>query len=70
MYVSCTVSVVDVVLVMDHERLYHELQRDLPQTTRVVPMPKSGGVSYWTSPLTPLSQLVVANMHIHIKFSH
>ncbi len=36
---------VDVVLVMDHERLYHELQRDLPEFTRIVPMPKSGGVS-------------------------
>ena len=36
---------VDVVLVLDHERLYHDLQRDLPNTTDVVPLPKSGGVS-------------------------
>lgn len=36
---------VDVVLVLDHERLYLDLQRDLPSTTNIVPLPKSGGVS-------------------------
>jgi polyribonucleotide 5'-hydroxyl-kinase len=35
---------VDVVLVLDHERLYLDLQRDLPKTTEIVPLPKSGGV--------------------------
>lgn len=35
----------DVVLVLDHERLYLDLQRDLPSTTNIVPLPKSGGVS-------------------------
>ena len=35
---------VDVVLVLDHERLYHDLQRDLPSKTEIVPLPKSGGV--------------------------
>ena len=37
--------VVDVVLVLDHERLYNDLQKDLPSATHVVPLPKSGGVS-------------------------
>jgi polyribonucleotide 5'-hydroxyl-kinase len=35
---------VDVVLVLDHERLTLDLQRDLPKTTEIVPLPKSGGV--------------------------
>ncbi|KAG8004014.1 Polyribonucleotide 5'-hydroxyl-kinase Clp1 [Nibea albiflora] len=35
---------VDVVLVLDHERLYNELKRDLPHFVRVVLLPKSGGV--------------------------
>lgn len=35
---------VDVVLVLDHERLCNDLQRDLPDTTQIVPLPKSGGV--------------------------
>ena len=37
-------SPVDVVLVLDHERLYNDLQRDLPSTTHIIPLPKSGGV--------------------------
>ena len=36
---------VDVVFVLDHERLFHDLQRELPCTTQIVPLPKSGGVS-------------------------
>lgn len=35
---------VDVALVLDHERLCNDLQRDLPSTTQIVPLPKSGGV--------------------------
>ncbi|XP_039275624.1 protein CLP1 homolog [Nilaparvata lugens] len=35
---------VDVVLVLDQERLYNELVRDLPSFVRVVLLPKSGGV--------------------------
>lgn len=35
---------VDVVLVLDQERLYNELKRDLPHFVRVVLLPKSGGV--------------------------
>ena len=32
-------------LVLDHERLYIDLQKDLPSSTSIVPLPKSGGVS-------------------------
>ena len=38
---------VDVVLVLDHERLTLDLQRDLPKTTEIVPLPKSAGVSVY-----------------------
>ena len=37
-------AAVDVVLVLDHERLYNDLQRELPRSTNVVALPKSGGV--------------------------
>jgi len=36
---------VDVVIVLDHERLYNELVRDMPNFVEVVFLPKSGGVS-------------------------
>ena len=36
---------VDAVLVLDHERLYIDFQRDLPKETAIVRLPKSGGVS-------------------------
>lgn len=36
---------VDVILVLDQERLYNELVRDMPSYVRVVFLPKSGGVS-------------------------
>ena len=39
------VCLVDVVLVLDHERLYNDLQKDLPGSVEVVPLSKSGGVS-------------------------
>uniref|UniRef100_A0A915IYS6 Uncharacterized protein n=1 Tax=Romanomermis culicivorax TaxID=13658 RepID=A0A915IYS6_ROMCU len=35
---------VDVVVVLDHERLYNELQKDLPSCVKTVHQPKSGGV--------------------------
>ncbi|XP_029431268.1 polyribonucleotide 5'-hydroxyl-kinase Clp1 [Rhinatrema bivittatum] len=35
---------VDVVVVLDQERLYNELKRDLPHFVRIVLLPKSGGV--------------------------
>lgn len=35
---------VDVILVLDQERLYNELQRDLPEFVKVVFLPKSRGV--------------------------
>lgn len=36
---------VDVILVLDQERLYNELVRDMPAFVKVVFVPKSGGVS-------------------------
>jgi len=36
---------VDVILVLDQERLYNELVRDMPVFVKVVLLPKSGGVS-------------------------
>lgn len=36
---------VDVILVLDQERLYNELVRDMPGFVKVVLLPKSGGVS-------------------------
>ena len=35
---------VDVVIVLDQERLYNELVRDLPDTVKIAFQPKSGGV--------------------------
>ncbi len=35
---------VDLIIVLDQERLYNELTRDLPGFVRVVFQPKSGGV--------------------------
>ena len=42
---ECCCPSVDVVFVLDHERLFHDLQRELPESTQIVPLPKSGGVS-------------------------
>lgn len=36
---------VDVILVLDQERVYNELVRDMPEFVKVVLLPKSGGVS-------------------------
>ncbi|KAE9415058.1 hypothetical protein Angca_009012 [Angiostrongylus cantonensis] len=46
---ACIVSAaeafeVDVVIVLDHERLFNELQRDLPTFVKILHQPKSGGV--------------------------
>ena len=35
----------DVVLVLDSERLYNDFQKDLPNNTSILRLPKSGGVS-------------------------
>ncbi|EFX83567.1 hypothetical protein DAPPUDRAFT_100140 [Daphnia pulex] len=37
---------VDLIIVLDQERLYNELVRDLPETVKVVFQPKSGGVCF------------------------
>jgi polyribonucleotide 5'-hydroxyl-kinase len=36
---------VDIILVLDQERLYNELVRDMPTFVKVVFLPKNGGVS-------------------------
>jgi len=38
-------NVVDVLLVLDQERLHSQLKRDMPDFVKVVLLPKSGGVS-------------------------
>jgi len=40
---------VDTIIVLDQERLYNELVRDLPDFVKVVFQPKSGGVSFFVS---------------------
>lgn len=42
---AATAFEVDVILVLDQERLYNELVRDMPSFVKVVFLPKSGGVS-------------------------
>ena len=43
--VNFTIRVsVDVVIVLDNERLHSDLTRDLPKFVKVVLLPKSGGV--------------------------
>jgi polyribonucleotide 5'-hydroxyl-kinase len=37
---------VDLIIVLDQERLYNELVRDLPETVKVVFQPKSGRVCF------------------------
>uniref|UniRef100_A0A1I7UHS2 Protein CLP1 homolog n=1 Tax=Caenorhabditis tropicalis TaxID=1561998 RepID=A0A1I7UHS2_9PELO len=40
---------VDVVIVLDHERLYSDLSKELPEFVRLTHVPKSGGVEQRTS---------------------
>ena len=40
---------VDVVIVLDQERLFNELVRDLPDSVRIAFQPKSGGVCTFQS---------------------
>jgi len=39
-------NLVDVLLVLDQERLHSQLKRDMPDFVKVLLLPKSGGVSY------------------------
>lgn len=41
---------VGAIFVLDQERLYNELLRDIPKFVQVVYLPKSGGVSELTQP--------------------
>lgn len=40
---------VDIIVVLDQERLYSELTRDMPDFVKVVLLPKSGGVIFLMS---------------------
>ena len=42
---------VDLIIVLDQERLYNELVRDMPDFVKVVFQPKSGGVRIFFLPL-------------------
>jgi len=35
---------VDIIAVLDQERLYSELKRDMPDFVKIILLPKSGGV--------------------------
>lgn len=37
---------VDIILVLDQERLYNQLKSDLPEFVKIVLLPKSGGVRH------------------------
>lgn len=37
---------VDIIIVLDQERLHSEMSRDMPEFVKIVLQPKSGGVSY------------------------
>jgi polyribonucleotide 5'-hydroxyl-kinase len=43
---------VNVIVVLDHERMYADLSKDLPNTIKIVHAPKSGGAEA----LTPLQE--------------
>jgi len=53
---------VDVILVLDQERLYNELVRDMPVFVKVVLLPKSGGVSFINKIFGYLSVIVATFM--------
>ena len=36
---------VDIIIVLDQERLYTELKRDMPDFVKIIQLQKSGGVS-------------------------
>ena len=45
-HMTICLLVVDVIIVLDQERLYNELKRDIPDFVKVIMLPKSGGVSF------------------------
>ena len=42
-FIKCLVTV-DIIAVLDQERLYSELKRDMPDFVKIILLPKSGGV--------------------------
>jgi len=54
----------DVVVVLDHERLFNELQKDLPGFVKICHMPKSGGVEARSQEV----RIAARNAAIHRNF--
>lgn len=52
---------VDVILVLDQERLYNELVRDMPNYVKIVFIQKSGGVS-----VLHLLHLIINNLEMSL----
>ena len=50
--------VANVILVLDNERLFNDLRKDLPKETNILRLPKSGGVSYSENTIIMLVQVV------------
>ncbi|CAL2037035.1 unnamed protein product [Caenorhabditis brenneri] len=55
---------VDVVIVLDHERLYSDLSKELPEFVRLTHVPKSGGVEQ----RTPQMRAIMRGENIHRYF--
>ena len=63
----CRMSIlVDVLLVLDQERLHSQLKRDMPDFVKVVLLPKSGGVSCTVIKLCVYKRCTVYLSLIHI----
>uniref|UniRef100_A0A915EJM0 Protein CLP1 homolog n=1 Tax=Ditylenchus dipsaci TaxID=166011 RepID=A0A915EJM0_9BILA len=55
----------DVVIVLDHERLYNELQQDLPNFVKILHFPKSGGVESRSREVRKLSREAVIHKNFY-----
>ena len=58
---------VDVLLVLDQERLHSQLKRDMPDFVKVVLLPKSGGVSCTVMKLTVCVQAMYRILKMWFK---
>lgn len=71
MYAVCNLhpvrSAVDVVIVIDQERLYNQLRMDLPAFVNVIMVPKSGGVSIAIKFISAASTSVLRGVKTGIK---
>jgi len=56
-------NLVDVLLVLDQDRLHSQLKRDMPDFVKVVLLPKSGGVSCRVLRQLMVSQFLIFLVH-------